>query len=41
MPMSENAQVEADPCRVFVGNLNYQTKESELSEFCAKNAGKV
>jgi RNA recognition motif-containing protein len=39
--MTDNVQVEADPCRVFIGNLNYQTKESELTEFCATNVGKV
>jgi RNA recognition motif-containing protein len=31
----------ADPCRVFIGNLNYQTKEKELQDLCEKHVGKV
>jgi hypothetical protein len=35
----ENTVVETAPAgsRVFVGNMNYQTKENELAEFVTKN----
>jgi RNA recognition motif-containing protein len=38
---TEASATVADPCRVFIGNLNYQTKEKELQEICEKHVGKV
>jgi RNA recognition motif-containing protein len=38
---TESSATVADPCRVFIGNLNYQTKEKELQDLCEKHVGKV